>query len=243
VVSVRAVTFRHITGVLLAFGAAVTLSLGVDGRAAASEADDVLVSSDGVVFAPALATPIFGQLELLVPGGELTSTLWIRNPTASASEMRLSAQDITVPSDLYGEAVTLTVSDAASGRSQSHVLGRLARCDLLFPSRTVAADGTVRLDLSLTMGDVTGQDAQNETATLAFGIDMRDARLGPYPPRGCSEGLEQEQEVRDTNEAQRGALAATGRQLPWGLLALAGGLMLAGVLVRATRRREPVDHD
>lgn len=241
--TVRAFTFRHIMGVLLAVSAAVTLSLGVDGRAAASEADGVLVSSDGMVFAPTLATPIFGQLDLLVPGGEITSTLWIRNPTASASELRLSAQDITVPSTLYGEAVTLTVLDAASGRSQSRVLGRISRCDLLLPSRTVAADGTVKLDLSLAMGDITGQDAQNETATLAFGIDMRDARLGPYPPRGCSEGHGHDQgHVRDTNQAQVGALAGTGTELPWGLLALAAGLIVAGVLVRATRRKEPADH-
>src|SRR5680860_162981 len=75
---------------------------------------DVLVSSDGSHFSPALARGLFDAGGLLVPLDTVTADLWIRNPTRAPAVVRVSAQDVTVSSSELADGVTLSAWDSGT---------------------------------------------------------------------------------------------------------------------------------
>ncbi len=53
------------------------------------------------------------------------------------------------------------------------------------PHLPIPAGATVRIDLTVAMADVDGLTAQDESANLAFAVDVRDAQE-PFPAEPCS---------------------------------------------------------
>lgn len=214
---------RTAVSLVLAAVSAVALSVlpAVSAQAAPPE---VLVSTDGTNFSPNLSSGVFDSLGLLIPGGTLTASLWVKNDSPDPGLVRVSVADLVVPSIEFGTGVILSSNDGSQLRTAS--LGELAVCSVIVPSVSVPPGGVLQINLAVRMLDVDGLTAQGESGNLGLRVSMRDVAGGPFPTAsGCP-----------SFAAPGGPLAFTGAQgiLPVAVFALA---LVAGGLVLILRRR------
>lgn len=180
------------SAVALTTGAAAALVIG--GAALPASADtaapiEILVSNDGVHFAPTLTDNLFLGADHLIPGGSVTETFWVKNPTAAAAAMRISATEVHSSNPAYAALLTLSTWDSGSGETAEQDLGAVEGCDILVPSQQVGAGETVKVTLALTLDSaVTGTTGQGETADVGVRVAMRDAAVGAFPPSACGDG-------------------------------------------------------
>jgi len=120
-------------------------------------------------------------------------------------------------------ATTVLQWKNSSGEWDSWTLDELAVCDTVIPTLPVPAGETVRIDLRVSMADVDGLTAQDESANLAFEVDVRDAQ-NPFSAEPCE------------LTGGGGELPGTGTE-PFPMVALSAGLLLSGLLLLLMRRR------
>jgi LPXTG-motif cell wall-anchored protein len=213
-------------------------TLGVAGPAAATS-PVVLVSSDGVNFTPALATGLFADAGLLVPGDSTTTRFWIKNPTPSPASVEVTVGHLTTPSTGFAANVMLGSWNSMSQATVSSRWSALKQCSVLVSSRTLPADGTLEVDLTITMLNATGAVAQHRTGSLNALIGMQDAAGGAISAPRCSSPVGP---TRDHDgQAFTGSMAFTGTDFPTQLLLVGAVLLGAGwflILIRRRRRKE-----
>ena len=222
----------------LAAGVAAVLALGGAAAPAAAAPVNLLVSTNGVNFSSALKGGMFDGLGLLVPGHSITTSLWIKNPTSAPAALRVSARDVVITSSSFAGGVTLSAWNSGTGGTLSEPLGAMANCDTLVPSQLIAAGATMKMVVTVRMGDLTGITGQNGSAKLGIMVAMRGAEAGPFPASACEDKgvLLQSNAVR-TSVARTRSLPNTGADLPVPLLIAAGVLVGAGFFFVAGRRR------
>ena len=211
----------------------VLASLGVTlvtGTAASAEDPQILVSDDGVTFTPDLTDGLFDGLGLLIPLESIESSLWVRNTSTVDGSLRLSIDELTTTSSVFTSNLTLTAE--SGNETWTWTLDELAVCGVVIPTLPVPAGATVRIDLTVAMADVDGLTAQDESANLAFTVDVRDAQE-PFPAQPC----ELPGGGEGGGEGGGGDLSGTGAEvLPVAALSL--GMVVGGlVLLLLLRRR------
>lgn len=175
-------------GAILVIATTATGSLAATAERASAEPVEILVSSDGVEFAPALDGDFLDGLGRIVPGGSVTTALWIMNPSETTASMRLSARGLRTPSTAFAEAVSLTTVDPATGWWSSATLADLASCGVIVHSTPLAAGAVMELSMTFTMAEsVDGVTAQSETADLSMVVAMRDIEGGAFATSGCGD--------------------------------------------------------
>lgn len=199
----------------------------------------LLVSRDGISFAPTLSGGIFDGIGQLVPGQSVSRELWIQNPTGSAAALRVSIRDFSATSTAFANGVTLTVVDSLPGTPPfSRTLASLANCDVLSSIPALAPGSATRLTLTLEMGDFTENVGQSDSASLDLFAAMRDAVTGPFAPSACDDA--------GTLLASTGdfrTVAFTGGTIPVPLV-IGGGLLIGvGMFLVLARRRRQSDGD
>ena len=215
---------------------ALTLGFAAPAQAATPE---ILVSSNGVVFAPALATNLFAYAGAMVPLDVETASFWVRNPLTTAAQMRVSVSTIAASNPDLAINMKLTSVDVGNGAIQSALIADLAACDVVVSPRAIPAGATIRVDISLEMLDAPGQVAQNQLGALTFLAGMRDAQAGAFPANACDDvGVAIPAIPPTTPAGDPGGLIKTGVDLPYDLFALAAGLIGFGFLMLLRRRRE-----
>lgn len=244
----------------VALASVVVLGGGIAGGAApaarAADQPQLLVSDDGVGFFPEFRGGLFDEAGVLVPQDEVEASLWLRNDSSAAAELRISVSSISTSSAELASSMTLTTVDADRGSRRESDLGLLQRCDVLVPSRPLAAGATTRIDFMITMLDVPQKVAQDEFADFSLSAVLRDAAAGPLPSSACDEdGVDIPVAVDDPVEsggadlpaaavpaAASGAerLGTTGSS-PSGWVVAAGSLLGLGFLLVAGRRRRRED--
>lgn len=194
---------------------------------------DVLVSADGVHFAPALEGGLFDGLGVLAPAGAVTATLWIRNPTAAAAELRVSARNVRMSSGEFAEDVTMMVWNSGSAQTRASTLEDVAACGIVVPEQTVAAGATVAMTVTFVMAD--GQSAsQGETAELDLLVAMREAGTTTYPASACNDDGTLVPGASGPGASALASGGAEGVALLWPI----GGVLLGlGVFLSAARLR------
>jgi len=195
--------------------------------APARAAGDILVSSDGVTFAPALSTALFDGVDPLVPGDSVTRTLWVDNATGLDARMQLATLARSA-SPSIGRALAITV--AVAGARGTHTLD--TGCALLLTMPRVAAGGRMPLTVTISMSDVPGRVAQDESLAMSLLVSMSDP--AGAPPSACP---------ADATTVGLGAarvtapsLAFTGAGLPLFALAAAALALAVGLALRARGR-------
>ena len=185
---------RRLAGVALAAGVAASVicavSVGAVSPAAAAGSDGILVSADGVNFAPALNASLFDDLDRIVPGGSVAASVWVKNDSGAQAEMRVSARNVTHSSVEFADALQLAVWDSTAGNPAavaSRPIGSYSNCDVLVESRPIGAGEVTKLTLAFNFDDVDGSNAQDDTATVNVLVAMRDAAAGPYAGSACSD--------------------------------------------------------
>lgn len=227
-----------------ALAAATALTLGLVGAgalaapAAASSGTEVLVSDNGVDFAPQLTDGLFDNLGLLVPGESVSASLWVRNTAASDASMRLTLADLVSSSEVFTQ--TLSMAVVSGTHMWDWTFSELLACDTVIPSMPIATGETVRIDLTVTMGDAVGQQAQDESVMVGFVVDARDA-ADPFPAEGCADPDDGGPDGGEGDPDE--SLSNTGANV-FRLSLLSVGLFVIGLIVVLSRRRrdeqEPV---
>jgi hypothetical protein len=205
-------------------------TLGVGAQRANADPVEILVSADGVTFAPTLGEHFFDGLGSIVPGDRLTTRLWVKNPSATIASLRLSARDLLIPSEAFAEAVTMTTLDTGTGRSSAASLADLAACGVIIHSTTIAPDSVLQLSMTFTMAEsVDGTSAQSESADLKVVAAMREIAGGAFATTGCGDS--------DLVPTAGGRLSFTGGRFPTELVALGALLVGSGSFFLVARRR------
>ncbi|MFT2817218.1 LPXTG cell wall anchor domain-containing protein [Leifsonia sp. A12D58] len=228
------------TALLLAAGSSLALA---PAASAAEPTPVILVSSDGVHYSTALDTDLFEGLGTLIPGHSQSATLWVKNPTAAAAEVRLSAADVVTPSSDFAASVSISTVNSGDHVIRATPLSGLADCDVLVESQALAAGQAIEMTVTFAMADVTGQVAQNARASLNARVGMRDAAAGPFPVSACDDGAvlivpDPDPTASSTSAASvtSGALAHTGFDATMPLM-IVGGLIAGGLLFFLVGRR------
>ena len=221
---------RRLIAVLVAVAIATVVTFGVGAQRANAEPVEILVSADGVTFAPTLGEHFFDGLGSIVPGDRLTTRIWVKNPSATIASLRLSARDLLIPSQAFAEAVTMTTLDTGTGRASAASLADLAACGVIIHSTTIAPDSVLQLSMTFTMAEsVDGISAQSESADLKVVAAMREIEGGPFATTGCGDS--------DLVPTAGGVLSFTGGQFPTELVALGALLVGSGSYFLVARRR------
>ena len=229
---------------------ATLVATGVGAGSASAAQDDVLLSLDGVTFAPTLPAGLFDSAGKLVPNDVAHSTLWVKNNTQLDGNLWLSRVDPAGTTTLFSGALSLYETGTTPGEAGPAGAGG-ASCTLLAPPQPIRAGQAIAVPLTLTVADLDGHDGQNEQVSLQIIAALADA-AGPSPgnsfcpidgasvivnPGGGSSGNGSSGTAASD---PRGSLPFTGVvAAPWimtGGLLLGAGLFL--VATRRTRRRE-----
>lgn len=156
---------------------------------AAAASDDILVSSDGVHFAPQLASSLFQNLGWLVPMESQHVSMWITNNSDYSATMRVAVNDLVVPSAVFAQGVTLTSAGPRKSYDQSWTFGQLQTCKTVVPSATIKSGETIKVDLTVSMLNMRGISAQTESAVLDLAVKMSDLRGGSYSNDPCDDRI------------------------------------------------------
>lgn len=228
--------WTRVTAVAVSTVITTGLILALAGPASAAT-PEVLLSDDGVNFSTGLPGGLFDGLGLLVPGESVTTTLWVKNPTADLAVARVSVGALSVPSAAFAAGVTLTTIDVGTAATSTASFADLQRCAVLVPSHTLGAREVLRVDFTVTMSEsVSGSDAQGQAAVLDFQVAMRDAAAGAFPNAGCVNPTTPSMPA-DVARRQGSGLAYTGQAPATFLFSFAGVLIGVGIFCVVRRRR------
>ncbi|TBN56219.1 hypothetical protein EYE40_01750 [Glaciihabitans arcticus] len=219
---------------------AAALAMGGSATAAQASPTEILVSADGVSFGTHFGTPLFAGIGKLVPQDVVTVSFWVRNPTTSVANMRVSVSHLVSPSMEMASNLMLTAVDVSMGATESSAIADLSTCDVVVAPRPLAGGATMRVDLTLEMMDVTGQVAQAKLGDLDFLVGMRDTQAGAFPASACDDVGVAIPGIPPTAPSGNnpGGLIKTGVDLPYDWFAIAAGLFGFGFLLLLRRRRE-----
>jgi hypothetical protein len=228
------------TGSLLAL-----VLLGGAATPAAAAGNELLVSTDGVNFAPDSALPLFTSMGRVVPGDRSTEQVWLRNDSDVDAVLRVDLVDPSADDPALADAFSLSMA-APGGESSSPVTiadgVSNGECTVLGGGIALAPGASLRLELTASVGSALG--GQHGTlGTVSFrlrGVLVETAAAGEVKPGGKCQ--EPEQPVQPPAPGP-GRLPNTGSGSLLPLGRLAGVAILVGSVccVLAWRRREPGD--
>ncbi|KAA1424123.1 LPXTG cell wall anchor domain-containing protein [Nocardioides antri] len=207
---------------------AVVLLASVVGAASARAADEVGLSSDGVVWYDALHRPLFDPAQRWVPGDVETASFYVRNQGPSAAQLTIEVRSADGARLLADDDIEITAR--AEGREWLAVEN--GRASPWLTERAIEQGGQVRVDVTVRFV----WQAPNSTMLDRLPLDFR-VRLvetgpsdGPGPDSG-PDGL-----LPDTGSAVSLIVVWVGA-----ILVGSGLALLAGA--RRRRAREQDDQD
>lgn len=198
--------------------------------AAPAAPPSILLSTDGVTFAPTIDHELFDSIGLLVPGDTQSASLWVKNDTARDAYLRLTISDLVVPLTEFTDAIVLTTTSGAL--TQTDQLADLVVCSAVLRSAPIEAGNVLRIDLAVSMDPgLVWQEAQDEHGSIDFSVAMRDITFGPYPAAdGCIGGNEAGPEAGPE-------MAHTGADAVPTILIAAAALLSGFIAIIVARRR------
>ncbi|RLQ83908.1 hypothetical protein D9V28_06550 [Mycetocola zhadangensis] len=178
---------RKVLPLAIAFGVALALTPATAATAAVDE--PLLISRDGVTFAPASDVPLFPLAGRIVPGDEVTDRVWLRNDSTEAGRLGLNLANATATNRDLAQASDLTFTDV-DGRELAQITVEeavaAAPCAPLNNDIVLAPGETFPLDIALNFDATTGSapgDSGREGAlgTLSFQLraTLTDAQVDP----------------------------------------------------------------
>lgn len=156
-----------------AVAAAVTLA----GAPSVFAAENYLqFSLDGITFAPSISGPIFREPLTYVPGGETSSTVWIRN--TSGETARLSSAAIMVRSDSQLNRQIGLTAGLDSDPGNRVALGSQGSCTNVSPVWDVGSGEELKLSLVVDLTLDAPNNTMNRTADfdVFFLLESQDAQ-------------------------------------------------------------------
>lgn len=239
---IRLVTWARRATAVTGLATLAIVGAAVAAPAAQPAAPQILVSDDGVTFAPTLTDGLFDGLGLLIPGESITASLWVRNPSSTDGSLRVSVDALAGGSAVFSQNVSIEATLGVD--SWTFSLSQLAECGTVIPSVPIAAGTTVRIDFTAALADsVVGLEAQRESAEVGLNVAVRDAR-NPFPAERCEAPGPDPADPDGGGSAggTDGELSGTGANaMP--TIAAAIVLLVGGLIIVVTRRRRHDEDD
>ncbi len=86
----------------------VGIALGDESASAADDPNDgLLLSADGVHFAPSYSGELFHELGAMVPGDSQTGHFWVRNGTSRTAYLRIGISGVTAENPVFLQSFTV----------------------------------------------------------------------------------------------------------------------------------------
>jgi len=251
--------------VRLGLGAIVALSTAIVPTAASSAVVDestIELSIDGTTWNTTPPDALFPVDFRIVPGDEVSSTLYIRSARDAPSELTVVVSNVVVDNSHYREDLLLSArDDHATGMSRQR-LSSISSCIEVIPSRRVARGEVVPVTLSVELPMESGNQTQHALAQFWIQVGLSEDTLGGRDPFGCptgpivvpalptptdpstspqpaSPGVTQPTTgTAVANDTGARAIATTGSDLLYPALALAGSAIGAGLFLLRARRTQ-----
>ncbi|QIK64381.1 hypothetical protein G7068_15080 [Leucobacter viscericola] len=202
--------------------------------AALASVDGLMVSTDGINYAPGRSLSMFEETMRLVPGDHLGDSVWVRNDAPFATRLRIDVTQPDSDSPELAAGLTLTVSQ------QGTVLGERLSFDhsIANGSCTVLANGITlepgegkRLDFELTIASSL-RERQATGASGHFSVrGVLEERTVPDTSVAGGACFEPKGRPEAPTPQPPGSLTLTGAQSLLLLAALGGIAVCGGVFV------------
>ena len=199
------------------------------GAAPAQAAGGVEFSTDGTAWSSAPPAALFPAGPTLVPGGAISTTLWVRQMQGAPADVAVVLRNVQASSPALAAVATLSAVGAAGTSLAPTVLATLGACTPLVPAGVLASGAARSVTLTLSLPVSAGPDAADGSASFDVAVTATDPVAAPTAD-GCGPASGTASAVT--------RLASTGTSL--GALGVAAVLGALGVLLIAlVRRRRP----
>lgn len=152
---------------VLAMTTAATATLGMSPGAAQTSDPKLLLSSDGVTYAPAMTHPVFAAGTVLVPGASSSADIWVRNNTSDAAFLSVAAHGSRTGRELAAQ-LGLGIRSPLGSTARVPLSGT-GSCSDLAVGWAIAPGESARLTLMLDMD----RSASNASRGQSNGFDFR----------------------------------------------------------------------
>jgi hypothetical protein len=143
----------------------------------------VQFSTDGIHWSDSYSPQLF-QGVLLVPGGSATRAFYVRNGATEAAILQVTLADVTTTSIPLANAVS--ISSSTTGAPGATVPVSLAQpCYTLSQGLRLASGDSIRLDNTVSLGDLNGIAGQTASVWFALRVSFSSTDAAAPLPNTC----------------------------------------------------------
>ena len=163
--------------------AAVLLVAPAAQAATAAASQPVQFSDDGIHWSDSYSGALFGGV-LLVPGGSVDRSFYVRNGAAEPAILRVTLYDVATTDVDLADAMTLSTS--LPGLPGASIPVTDARpCATLSQGHVLAAGDSVRLDNVAALADLNGTTGQTHSVSFSIAVSLSSTDSGAPAPDTC----------------------------------------------------------
>jgi LPXTG-motif cell wall-anchored protein len=177
---------RH-RAALTTVAAGTLLLLGPAVPAAAEEGGATLLSLDGSTFSASPVGAVFSEGLVLIPGSRHTGTVWVRNDSDRAADLRISVSDTTASSVTFIEHLTLQALTPQTTDSDPVALEPGATCIPLLEGELMAPGTVTEVSITLAMRDAVDNAHQGASANTTLMVSLSEPGA-PSTEADCTPG-------------------------------------------------------
>ena len=178
---------RRAAALITTMAAGALLLLGPALPAAASEDGATLLSLDGTTFSAAPDGAVFSEGLVLVPGSRHTGTVWVRNGSDRAADLRISVSDTTASNVAFIEHLTLQAATPQTDDSEPVPLQQGATCTPLLDGELMQPESVTEVSITLVMRDSVDNAQQGATADTTLMVSLSEPGA-PSTAADCTPG-------------------------------------------------------
>ena len=183
----RAIRFSAVLVIVLA--TCTTVLLGTPSAASAATPPStgptqvVQFSSDGIHWSDSYTDQLFHGV-VLVPGSSASRAFYVRNGSTEAAILRVTLADVTTTS--IPLATATTISSSTTGAPGATVPVSLAQpCYTLSQGLRLASGDSIRLDNTVSLGDLAGTVGQTASVRFAIRVSFSSVDAAAPLPNAC----------------------------------------------------------
>jgi hypothetical protein len=153
------------------------------GATAAGPTQVVQFSPDGIHWSDSYTSQLFHGV-LLVPGTSATRAFYVRNGATEAAILQVTLADVTTTSIPLANA--MSVSSSTTGAPGATIPVSLAQpCYTLSHGLRLASGDSIRLDNTVTLGDLSGVAGQTASVWFAIRVSFSSTDTAVALPNAC----------------------------------------------------------
>jgi len=150
---------------------------------AAAPSQPVQFSDDGIHWSTSYTGTLFGGV-LLVPGASVDRAFYVRNAASDPAVMSVTLYDVSTTD--IALATAMSVSTSTPGLPGAAVpVTAASPCATLSRGQILAAGGSVRLDNTVALGDLTGTVGQAHNVSFKLAVSLSSTDVGAPAPDTC----------------------------------------------------------